>query len=228
MRGSKTSPYKFKDRMGIVDCNFFAGSRIYMDVYPWDSCDKMVVPCKVEDGHRVVCVVDLLLWEIQDLVIVSDRHRGIISAMSQVFPTAQHAFCVFHIAQKFRRSSKNRSLAREFFYNACYKHHRDECDIDLQQMAACNQRLCAGPPAPLTGAKRPGVRRWSCAGVDQRRPPAPIAQVCAAGLALVAAPVVQRSSQNWLVRWSTSAQSIFLVKFQNDLTSLMASIYMLT
>ncbi|KAK0607557.1 hypothetical protein LWI29_016641 [Acer saccharum] len=76
----------------------------------------------------------------QDLVIVSDHHRGIISAMKKVFPYAQHAFCVFHIAQKFRRSSKNRSLAREFFYNAYYKHHRDECDIDLQQMATCNQR----------------------------------------------------------------------------------------
>ncbi|KAK1562144.1 hypothetical protein Q3G72_007074 [Acer saccharum] len=38
--------------------------------------------------------------------------------------------------------------------------------------------------------------------VDQRRPPAPIAQYGAAGLALVAAPDVQRSSQNWLVRWS--------------------------
>ncbi|KAK0574114.1 hypothetical protein LWI29_018354 [Acer saccharum] len=76
----------------------------------------------------------------QDLVIVSDRHRGIISAMNEVFPYAQHAFCVFHIAQKFRRSSKNQSLAREFFYNACYQHRRDDCDIDLQQMAACNQR----------------------------------------------------------------------------------------
>ncbi|KAK0594795.1 hypothetical protein LWI29_000610 [Acer saccharum] len=101
MRGSKTSPYKFKDRMGIVDCNFFdelakvwAGwqpnlhGRLvqpfsvkdfvirpewkqYCDGRrpdwgsPWDSCDKVVVPCKVEDGHRVVCVVDLLLWEIQ-------------------------------------------------------------------------------------------------------------------------------------------------------------------
>ncbi|KAK0580772.1 hypothetical protein LWI29_006105 [Acer saccharum] len=76
----------------------------------------------------------------QDLVIVSDRHRGIISAMNEVFPYAQHAFCVFHIAQKFRRSSKNQSLARQFFYNACYQHRRDDCDIDLQQMAACNQR----------------------------------------------------------------------------------------
>ncbi|KAK0586244.1 hypothetical protein LWI29_003496 [Acer saccharum] len=78
----------------------------------------------------------------QDLVIVSDRHRGIISAMNEVFPYAQHAFCVFHIAQKFRRSSKNQSLARQFFYNACYQHRRDDCDIDLQQMAACNQRCC--------------------------------------------------------------------------------------
>ncbi|KAK0604849.1 hypothetical protein LWI29_020131 [Acer saccharum] len=68
----------------------------------------------------------------QDLVIVSDRHRGIISAMNEVFPYAQHAFCVFHIAQKFRRSSKNQSLARQFFYNACYQHRRDDCDIDLQ------------------------------------------------------------------------------------------------
>ncbi|KAK0608515.1 hypothetical protein LWI29_031819 [Acer saccharum] len=101
MRGSKTSPYKFKDRMGIVDCNFFdelakvwAGwqpnlhGRLVRPFSvkdfvirpewkqncdgrrpdwgsPWDSCDKVVVPCKVEDGHRVVCVVDLLLWEIQ-------------------------------------------------------------------------------------------------------------------------------------------------------------------
>ena len=54
-----------------------------------------------------------------------------------------------------------------------------------------------------TSAKSLVERRWSCAGVDQRRPPAPIAQVCAAGLALVATPVVQGSSQNWLVRWSS-------------------------
>ncbi|KAK0594676.1 hypothetical protein LWI29_024325 [Acer saccharum] len=59
-----------------------------------------------------------------------------------------------------------------------------------------------GRPAPLTGVNHPVARRWSCAGVDQRRPPAPIAQYGAAGLALVAAPDVQRSSQNWLVRWS--------------------------
>ena len=26
-----------------------------------------------------------------------------------------------------------------------------------------------GRPAPLTGAKRPVERRWSCAGVDQRK-----------------------------------------------------------
>ncbi|KAK0594670.1 hypothetical protein LWI29_005328 [Acer saccharum] len=50
-----------------------------------------------------------------------------------------------------------------------------------------NQGLCAGPPASvdqrrLTGANRPVARRWSCAGVDQRRPPAPIAQYGAAGL----------------------------------------------
>ena len=28
MRGSKTSPYKFKDRMGIVDCNFFVSTAL--------------------------------------------------------------------------------------------------------------------------------------------------------------------------------------------------------
>ncbi|KAK0608168.1 hypothetical protein LWI29_026640 [Acer saccharum] len=76
----------------------------------------------------------------QDLVIVSNRHIGIISAVKKVFPDAQHKFCVFHVAQKFRRSSKNRCIAREFFYKECYRYRRDECDINLQQMAACNQR----------------------------------------------------------------------------------------
>ncbi|KAK0605268.1 hypothetical protein LWI29_024811 [Acer saccharum] len=94
-------------------------------------------------------------------------------------------------------------------------------------------RLCAGPPAPVDQRRSPAQNaQWSAAGRalvwTSARPPAPIAQVCAAGLALVAAPVVQRSSQNLLVRWSTSAQCIFLASFQNDLTSLMASIYMLT
>ena len=28
MRGSKHSPYKFKDRMGIVDCNFFVSTSV--------------------------------------------------------------------------------------------------------------------------------------------------------------------------------------------------------
>lgn len=76
----------------------------------------------------------------QDLVIVSDRHRGIISARIKVFPDAHHAFCVFHIAQKFRRSSKNRCMPRELFYKACSKYRRDDCDRYLEQLAACNQR----------------------------------------------------------------------------------------
>lgn len=31
-------------------------------------------------------------------------------------------------------------MARELFYQACRRYRRDECDIDLQQMAVCNQR----------------------------------------------------------------------------------------
>ncbi|KAK3225464.1 hypothetical protein Dsin_005326 [Dipteronia sinensis] len=64
----------------------------------------------------------------------------IISALKKVYLAAHHAFCVFHIAQKFKRSSKSRCMARQFFYQACSKYLREECDIDLQQMAACNQR----------------------------------------------------------------------------------------
>ena len=101
--------------------------------------------------------------------------------------------------------------------------------------------LCAGPPAP----------------VDQRRSPAQIAQWRAAGRALVwtsaghqrRSPSMAPLDWRWWQRLtssaqakiglcagpalvhqrrSTSEQSIFLAKFQNDLTSLMASIYMLT
>ena len=66
-------------------------------------------------------------------------------------------------------------------------------------------------PAPATSANRPGVRRWTGAGGSACRPALKPKLACAL-----------------VLRWSTSAQSIFLAKFQNDLTSLMASIYMLT
>ncbi|KAK1548750.1 hypothetical protein Q3G72_007721 [Acer saccharum] len=98
--------------------------------------------------------------------------------MSQVFPDAQHTFCVFHIAQKFRRSSKNRSLAREFFYNACYKHRLDECDIDLQQMAACNQRYNV-TENQINSIVDIQAKTCTCREWDLQKLPCPHALACA-------------------------------------------------
>ncbi|KAK1583758.1 hypothetical protein Q3G72_026622 [Acer saccharum] len=102
------------------------------------------------------------------------------------------------VKQKRRYFNPNRNAADASCLTLHPLHH---CMWDAN-FGAVRWSTSAGRPAPLTGANRPVARRWSCAGVDQRRPPAPIAQYGAAGLALVAAPVVKRSSQNWLVRWS--------------------------
>ncbi|KAK0575014.1 hypothetical protein LWI29_032579 [Acer saccharum] len=71
--------------------------------------------------------------------------------------------------------------------------------------------LCAGSPAPVI-QRRSSVQnaQWHAAGRalvwTSARPPAPIAQYGAAGLALVCALDVQRSSQNVLVRWSCACR----------------------
>ena len=90
----------------------------------------------------------------------------------------------------------------------------------------------AGRPAPLTSANRPEERSWSCASVDQRKATSAnrpgVRRWTGAGVCACRSAPKPKCACALVLRWSTSAQSNFLARFQNDLTSLMASIYMLS
>ncbi|KAK2658819.1 hypothetical protein Ddye_005352 [Dipteronia dyeriana] len=42
------------------------------------------------------------------VMIISDRHTGIIGGMTEIFPDATHGFCAYNLAQNLRKMCKQR------------------------------------------------------------------------------------------------------------------------
>lgn len=69
----------------------------------------MVVPCKVEDGHRVVCVVDLQAWEI--VVYDPNAHwtpKGAHFILRQILPLRRLFPVICLQAGYFNRTGRSR------------------------------------------------------------------------------------------------------------------------
>jgi transposase-like protein len=73
--------------------------------------------------------------ESRNLTFLSDRQKGIIDAIEEVFPAAQHAHCMRHLAENFRRTFKTPALI-PLLWRAAYSTTENGFNEALSEMDA--------------------------------------------------------------------------------------------
>ncbi|XP_010555886.1 PREDICTED: uncharacterized protein LOC104825280 [Tarenaya hassleriana] len=79
---------------------------------------------------------DLELGEGQDLTIISDKQKGLLNAVANEMPFAEHRMCTRHIYANWRKSYKDSGYKRIFWSIAAAYHeaHYDACLAEMKQV----------------------------------------------------------------------------------------------
>ena len=92
---------------------------------------------------------------------MSDRQKGLVPAVEEVFPNAQHCYCCHHIVENIRSRFKDDGIVKKLWFNA--KSYRPcEYEAHMNDIKAVNLDGCNYIHAI-------GRQHWSNAFVERRR-----------------------------------------------------------
>nr|GEV84966.1 hypothetical protein CTI12_AA098400 [Tanacetum cinerariifolium] len=111
-------------RQAILDINH--GSTYRLDVFESDGSPyfkRMYICIKgVKDGWLVGCrkvIDDLALNDGTGITIISESHKGLLDAVSELLPQAEHRKCTRNIYYNFKKKFSGVQLQKLFWYTAC-------------------------------------------------------------------------------------------------------------
>ncbi|XP_010484982.1 PREDICTED: uncharacterized protein LOC104763290 [Camelina sativa] len=84
---------------------------------------------------------DLNLKDGSDYVVLSDRCKGIISAVKSVLPNAEHRPCVKHIVENLKKKHANKDYLKKHVWNLAWSYSEAEYKINLNAMRAYSLSL---------------------------------------------------------------------------------------
>ncbi|KAL5555175.1 hypothetical protein UlMin_037411 [Ulmus minor] len=97
------------------------------------------------------------------LVIVSDRHRSIRSAVEEAFPRAFHGICIYHLLNNLKTKFKSKNKELEQHYIAAAKAY------NLQEFHVLFYTLCSAVPGAKEYLESVGLDRWTRSHAPCRR-----------------------------------------------------------
>ncbi|KAK0601921.1 hypothetical protein LWI29_028778 [Acer saccharum] len=68
------------------------------------------------------------------VMLVLDRHNGIINAMEAIFLDAAHGICAYHLAQNLKRFCKQRNDVMWLYYYAAYSYRIEDFDRFMSEL----------------------------------------------------------------------------------------------
>ncbi|KAK0592425.1 hypothetical protein LWI29_018893 [Acer saccharum] len=68
------------------------------------------------------------------VMLVSDRHNGIFTAMEAIFLDAAHGVCAYHLAQNLKRFCKQRNDVIWLYYRATYAYRIEDFDRAMSEL----------------------------------------------------------------------------------------------
>ncbi|KAK2656973.1 hypothetical protein Ddye_010025 [Dipteronia dyeriana] len=144
-------PYKlglFLDLKGILSNplawrKHFQMMTGYTGLYVWMK-KKQFLPLAYDFGD----VEDEMSWiwflnelknaigSLEDCMIISDCHLGIMAAMEKVYPNIPHGYCVFHMAQNIKKDYKRKDVSFLFkqAWKACRKSEFKEAMLEIMKI----------------------------------------------------------------------------------------------
>ncbi|XP_073270433.1 uncharacterized protein [Primulina huaijiensis] len=134
--GACISGYKFMRKVVAVDETFLKGKyngvllvataqdgEFHQFPIAWGVVDSETV----ESWTWFMLRLQEMVPDDEELVIISDRHQGIISAVANVYKQAHHGYCVWHLSQNIKTKSKQKG-ATELFMHIAYAYKQSEFD----------------------------------------------------------------------------------------------------
>ncbi|KAL5537914.1 hypothetical protein UlMin_043714 [Ulmus minor] len=97
------------------------------------------------------------------LVIVSDRHRSIRSAVEEAFPRAFHGICIYHLLNNLKTKFKSKNKELEQHYIVAAKAY------NLQEFHVLFYTLCSAVPGAKEYLESVGLDRWTRSHAPCRR-----------------------------------------------------------
>ncbi|KAL5568441.1 hypothetical protein UlMin_025016 [Ulmus minor] len=97
------------------------------------------------------------------LVIVSDRHRSIRSAVEEAFPRAFHGICIYHLLNNLKTKFKSKNKELEQHYIPAAKSY------NLQEFHVLFYTLCSAVPGAKEYLESVGLDRWTRSHTPCRR-----------------------------------------------------------
>ncbi|KAL5568403.1 hypothetical protein UlMin_024978 [Ulmus minor] len=97
------------------------------------------------------------------LVIVSDRHRSIRSAVEEAFPRAFHGICIYHLLNNLKTKFKLKNKELEQHYIPAAKSY------NLQEFHVLFYTLCSAVPGAKEYLESVGLDRWTRSHAPCRR-----------------------------------------------------------
>ena len=78
--------------------------------------------------------------EIDDLVFITDRHRGLETAIATVYPNAHHGNCTFHLSQNVKLHFGKNKHVHMAFYQAAKAYLPIDFEVHMRKLEAINIR----------------------------------------------------------------------------------------
>ncbi|XP_073152712.1 uncharacterized protein [Henckelia pumila] len=123
--GACVSGFKFMRKVIAIDGTFLKGkykgvllvaTAQYGDFYQYPIAWGVVDSETTESWTWFLKNLQELIPDDERLLIISDRHQGIINVVANVYENAHHGYCVWHLSQniksKFRKTGASESFAR--------------------------------------------------------------------------------------------------------------------
>ncbi|XP_073152705.1 uncharacterized protein [Henckelia pumila] len=123
--GACVSGFKFMRKVIAIDGTFLKGkykgvllvaTAQYGDFYQYPIAWGVVDSETTESWTWFLKNLQELIPDDERLLIISDRHQGIINVVANVYENAHHGYCVWHLSQniksKFRKPGASESFAR--------------------------------------------------------------------------------------------------------------------
>ncbi|XP_010513273.2 PREDICTED: uncharacterized protein LOC104789242 [Camelina sativa] len=85
--------------------------------------------------------VDLNLKDGSDYVILSDRCKGIISAVKSALPKTEHRPCVKHIVENLKKKHANKDYLKKFVWNLAWSYNHSAYEVTLNELRAYSMSL---------------------------------------------------------------------------------------
>ncbi|KAK8941312.1 hypothetical protein KSP39_PZI010017 [Platanthera zijinensis] len=154
-----------------------------------------------------LCIENSHMW-----TVISDKQKGLIKAIENLLPNAEHQFCVRHMYNNFRQMFRGLQL-KDLLWRAASATRIIDFNVELEKLKTCDKKAYDWASLSLPRASLSLARRISLS----RALPLPLPPVSRSSLPVPRSSLpVQRSSSGYIASFSFVLHADFSLRVASD------------